>query len=57
MRLGKALATGIAEEAPRETGRPEVDDQAKELTAETTVRAETVVREAAPEPAEVPAAR
>ncbi|MFJ9177711.1 hypothetical protein [Streptomyces sp. NPDC102360] len=63
MRLGRALATGIAEETPRETERPEVDDEAKELTAEATVRAETtvrteaVVREVAPEPAEVPAAR
>ncbi|MFZ3571284.1 hypothetical protein ACOKM5_30595 [Streptomyces sp. BH097] len=51
MRLGKALATGIAEEAPRDTERPEVDDKAEELAAET------VAREAAPEPAEVPAAR
>ncbi|MGD6751228.1 hypothetical protein [Streptomyces sp. BH105] len=51
MRLGKALATGIAEEAPRETERPEVDDQAKELAAGA------VAREAVPEPAEVPAAR
>lgn len=51
MRLGKALATGIAEEAPRETERPEVDERAQELTAEP------VVPDAAPEPAEVPAAR
>ncbi|MFI5660166.1 hypothetical protein [Streptomyces sp. NPDC051684] len=50
MRLGKALATGIAEEAPRDTGRPEVDDQERELTVEA------VTHDAAPEPAEVPTA-
>ncbi|MER5443078.1 hypothetical protein [Streptomyces sp. NPDC002790] len=61
MRLGRALATGIAEETPRTTERPErperterteVDGNARELTPETAVRAEAV-----PEPAEVPAAR
>jgi hypothetical protein len=51
MRLGKALATGIAEEAPQETERPEVDDKAQELVAEAAAR------EAVPEPAEVPASR
>ncbi|MFD7297215.1 hypothetical protein ACFV9W_28325 [Streptomyces sp. NPDC059897] len=51
MRLGKALATGIAEEAPQDTERPEVAEREPESTPEA------VVREAAPEPAEVPAAR
>ncbi|MGY0487268.1 hypothetical protein [Streptomyces sp. WG-D5] len=51
MRLGKALATGIAEEAPQDTARPEVDEPSQELTTEAAAR------DAAPEPAEVPAAR
>ncbi|WP_425835314.1 hypothetical protein [Streptomyces fractus] len=51
MRLGKALATGIAEEAPRESERPEVDGREQELVVEVAVR------DVAPEPAEVPAAR
>ncbi|MGP3771453.1 hypothetical protein ACTWJ8_11515 [Streptomyces sp. SDT5-1] len=46
MRLGKALATGIAEEeTPAEA--VEVDERAAELTAD----------DVAPEPVEVPAAR
>ncbi|WP_018533325.1 MULTISPECIES: hypothetical protein [unclassified Streptomyces] len=48
MRLGKALATGIAEEAPRDVVvEPEITDEKRELPAE----------DAAPEPVEVPAAR
>ncbi|MEB8341222.1 hypothetical protein [Streptomyces endophyticus] len=56
MRLGKALATGIAEEAPRETERPEMDELAQELAVDAAMR-DAVVRDAVPEPAEVPAER
>ncbi|MEU6389830.1 hypothetical protein [Streptomyces sp. NPDC046939] len=47
MRLGKALATGIAEEAPQET--TETEDVRTELRAD--------VVEPLPEPAEAPAVR
>ncbi|GAA2289213.1 hypothetical protein OKJ48_39735 [Streptomyces kunmingensis] len=50
MRLGKALATGIAEEAPREAGKSEAGPQDQELTIGATV-------DELPEPVEVPAAR
>ncbi|MGY0023139.1 hypothetical protein [Streptomyces sp. cg35] len=50
MRLGKALATGIAEEAPREVAEPEVDVQRPELKTEAVV-------DTSPEPVEVPAVR
>ncbi|MFE6893130.1 hypothetical protein [Streptomyces sp. NPDC057694] len=51
MRLGKALATGIAEEAPRE---------AAEVAAEREVivdKRESTAEAGAPEPIEVPAVR
>ncbi|MCQ4207310.1 hypothetical protein [Streptomyces longispororuber] len=50
MRLGKALATGIAEEAPRDTAQPEATAPERELTLDDAV-------DATPEPVEVPAAR
>ncbi|MBO1335284.1 hypothetical protein [Streptomyces sp. VRA16 Mangrove soil] len=48
MKLGKALATGIAEEAPRDVAaEPGITEETAESTAEAV----------APEPVEVPAAR
>ncbi|MEV1021675.1 hypothetical protein [Streptomyces sp. NPDC050264] len=50
MRLGKALATGIAEEAPQDTEVREVTPPERELSAEVSV-------DELPEPVEVPAVR
>jgi hypothetical protein len=51
MRLGKALATGIAEEAPQETAEVAADH---EVTLEQQQLTDAAV---APEPVEVPAVR
>lgn len=50
MRLGKALATGIAEETPRTEAEPEMTDEQRESAAQRTA-------DEPPEPVEVPAAR
>ncbi|WP_306322597.1 MULTISPECIES: hypothetical protein [unclassified Streptomyces] len=57
MRLGKALATGIAEEEEAQVAKAdaadlEVGERAAELAAESAA-----AHDVAPEPAEVPAAR
>ena len=64
MRLGKALATGIAEETPQQDAEPEVAAQGQELAnapaspGGAPESADTpAVRDTVPEPAEVPAAR
>ncbi|GGL83536.1 hypothetical protein GCM10010129_29030 [Streptomyces fumigatiscleroticus] len=52
MRLGKALATGVAEERPQEQARERAPEQATEVRA-----AEEVREPAASVPEEVPAVR